>query len=104
MIDANTSDEAVAEYLTKLRENALPTEAELNAWPPPPSDEEKERLRETARRLFVQRGLPQALMSVMGAAASREALEKVFDCLQVENIARGLAFSVLMQAVRAVIL
>lgn len=104
MIDANTSDEAVAEYLAKLRENALPTEAELNAWPPSPSDEEKERLRVTARRVFVQRGIPQALMSVMGAAASREALEKIFDCLQVENIARGLVFSILVQGLRAVIL
>lgn len=104
MIDAHTSDEAVAEYLAKLRENALPTEAELEAWPPSPSDAEKERLRTTARKLFVQRGIPQALMSVMGAAASREALEKIFDSLQVENIARGLVFSVLMQALRAVIL
>lgn len=104
MIDAHTSDEALAEYLAKLRENALPTETELNAWPPSPSDAEKERLRESARKVFVQRGIPQALMSVMGAAASREALEKIFDSLQVENIARGLVFSVIMQAVRAVIL
>lgn len=104
MIDAHTSDETLAYYLLKLRENALPTEGEFNKWPPPPSDAEKERLRETARKLFVQRGIPQALMSVMGATASREALEKVFDCLQVETIARGLVFSVLMQALRAVIL
>lgn len=104
MIDAHTSDEALAEYLAKLRENALPTETELNAWPPSPSDAEKERLRESARKVFVQRGIPQALMSVMGAAASREALEKIFDSLQVENIARGLVFSVIVQAVRAVIL
>ncbi|RMJ27755.1 PX domain-containing protein [Aspergillus sp. HF37] len=104
MIDAHTSDEALAEYLAKLRENALPTETELNAWPPSPSDAEKERLRESARRVFVQRGIPQTLMSVMGAAASREALEKIFDSLQVEDIARGLVFSVIVQAVRAVIL
>ena len=69
----------------------------------PPNDAEKERLRETARKAFVQKGLPQALTSVMGAAASREALEKVFDSLQVPIIARGLVFSVLIQALRSVI-
>lgn len=104
MIDAHTTDKALAQYLASLRENALPTEDELESWPPSPSDAEKERLRVAARKVFVQRGIPQALMSVMGAAASREALEKIFDCLQVENVARGLAFSVLMQALRAVIL
>lgn len=104
MIDANTSDEALGLYLAKLRENALPTKSELDLWPPPPSEAEKERLRESARRVFVQRGLPQALTSVMGAAASREALEKVFDCLQVQSVARGFVFSVLLQALRAVIL
>ncbi|PLB47012.1 hypothetical protein P170DRAFT_511669 [Aspergillus steynii IBT 23096] len=104
MIDANTSDEAIGIYLVKLRENALPTKFELDSWPPPPSEAEKERLRETARRVFVQRGLPQALTSVMGAAASREALEKVFDCLQVHSVARGFVFSILLQALRAIIL
>ena len=34
MIESHTSDDAVGEYLKKLRENALPTEDELNAWPP----------------------------------------------------------------------
>ncbi|KAL4889124.1 PXA domain-containing protein [Aspergillus ambiguus] len=104
MIDANTTDETIAFYLLKMRENALPTEAELKAWPPPPDDAEKERLRDSARKALAQRGLPQALTSVMGAAASREALEKVFDCLQYEPIARGFVFSVLLQALRAVIL
>lgn len=104
MIDANTSDEILASYILKLRENALPTEAELASWPPPPDDAEKTRLRDTARKALTQRGLPQALTSVMGAAASREALEKVFDCLQIEPIARGLVFSVLLQALRAMIL
>lgn len=104
IIDSNTSDETIGLYLTKLRENALPTELEMKCWPPSPSDAEKERLRENARRLLVQRGLPQALTSVMGAVASREALEKIFDCLQVETIARGFVFSILLQALRAVIL
>lgn len=104
MIDTHTSDEALGEYLRKLRENALPTEAELKAWPPPPSEQEKAELRDKARRLFVQRGIPQALTSVMGAAASREALEKIFDSLQVESVARGFVFSVLLQGLRVLTL
>jgi hypothetical protein len=104
MIKDHTSDEALGNYIAKLRENALPTETELKAWPSPPSEEEKARLRDTARRLFVQRGIPQALTSVMGAAASREALEKIFDSLQVESVARGFVFSVLLQGLRVLTL
>ncbi|KAF7119107.1 hypothetical protein CNMCM5793_008846 [Aspergillus hiratsukae] len=101
MIDANTSDTSIASYLTKLRENALPTKEELESWPQSPSGAEKERMRETARKTLVLKGLPQALTSVMGAAASRESLERVFDCLQVEMVARGFVFSILLQALRA---
>lgn len=104
MMESLTSDDALGEYLKKLRENALPTEAELKAWPAPLSEEEKVRIHDTARRLFVQRGIPQALTSVMGAAASREALEKIFDSLQVESVARGFVFSVMLQGLRVLTL
>ncbi|KAJ5777102.1 hypothetical protein N7520_000348 [Penicillium odoratum] len=104
MIESHTSDDALGEYVKKLRENALPTEDEFKAWPPPPTEEEKEQLRDKARRLFVQRGIPQALTSVMGAAASREALEKIFDSLQVESVAQGFVFSVLLQGLRVLTL
>ena len=102
VIDANTSDSGIAAHLTKLRENALPTEEELKAWPPPPSEEAKERMRVKARKLIVEKGMPQALTSVMGAAASGEALGRVFDCLQVPEVARGLVFALVLQGVRAV--
>ena len=102
VIDANTSDSGIAAHLTKLRENALPTEEELKAWPAPPSEEAKERMRVKARKLLVEKGMPQALTSVMGAAASGEALGRVFDCLQVPEVARGLVFALLLQGVRAV--
>ncbi|THC93191.1 hypothetical protein EYZ11_007342 [Aspergillus tanneri] len=104
MLDANTSDQALARYIVRLRENALPTESELESWPSPPNDAEKERLRQTARRILVQKGLPQTLTGVMGAAASREALEKVFDCLQVQSVAKGFVFSIVVQALKAVTL
>lgn len=102
VIDANTTDAGIASHLQKLRENALPTEEELKAWPPPPSEEEKERKRQRARKLLVQKGMPQALTSVMGAAASGEALGRVFDCLQVPEVSRGLVFALILQGVRAV--
>ena len=102
IIDANTSDAGIATHIKKTRENALPTEEELKAWPPPPSEEEKEEMRKKARKLLVEKGMPQALTSVMGAAASGEALGKVFDCLQVREVARGLVFALLLQGIRAV--
>ena len=46
--------------------------------------------------------MPQALTSVMGAAASGEALGRVFDALQYEEVARGLMFALILQGVRAV--
>ncbi|KAJ5919008.1 hypothetical protein N7466_009951 [Penicillium verhagenii] len=104
MIESHTSDDAIGEYLKKLRENALPTDDEFKAWPTPPTEEEKDKLRDKARKLFVQRGIPQALTSVMGAAASREALEKIFDSLQVESVAQGFVFSVLLQGLRVLTL
>ena len=102
ILDSNTSDDGIASHLNKIRENALPTEEELKAWPPPPSEEEKERKRKKARKLLVEKGMPQALTSVMGQAASGEALGKVFDCLQIPEVAKGLVFALVLQAVRAV--
>ncbi|CEL01550.1 hypothetical protein ASPCAL01131 [Aspergillus calidoustus] len=104
MIDSHSSDEAIGEYLAKLRKNALPTAEELSAWPLPSSESEQERQRDAARRVLVQKGLPQAITSIMGAVASREALGKVFDSLQIEVVARGFVFSIFMQALRAVAL
>ena len=102
IIDANTTDDGIANHLRKIRENALPTEEELKAWPQPPSEETKERMRVKARKLLVEKGMPQALTSVMGAAASGEALGRVFDCLQVPEVARGLVFALVLQGIRAV--
>ncbi|KAB2579999.1 hypothetical protein DBV05_g1461 [Lasiodiplodia theobromae] len=102
VLEANSSDAGIASHLQKLRFNTMPTEEERKKWPVPMSDEEKEKLRVKARKLLVERGMPQALTSVMGQAASGEALGKVFDCLQVEDVSRGFMFGLLLQAVRAV--
>lgn len=102
VLDANTSDDGLAAHLRKLRENALPTEEERANWPGEMSDEEKEKLRVKARKLLIESGVPAALSGVMGQSATGEALGRLFDCLQIEEVARGLMFGVLLQAVRTV--
>ncbi|KAI9730229.1 MAG: hypothetical protein M1834_005993 [Cirrosporium novae-zelandiae] len=102
LIEANTSDTGIASHINKLRENGMPTEEELKNWPPDPTEEDNEKLRIKARKLLVTKGMPTALNSVMGQAASAEALGRVFDCLQIERVARGLVFAVLLQAMRAI--
>jgi hypothetical protein len=103
LVDANLSDTGMAGHIYKLRENALPTAEEMEIWVrdfPGKTNEEKEALRVKARKLLVTKGMPQALTSVMGAAASGEALGKVFDCLQVEDVSRGLVFGLMLQALK----
>lgn len=101
IIVSNTSDAGIAEHLRKLRANTMPTEEELKAWPPELTGDEKEKLRVKARKLLVEKGMPAALTGVMGQVATGEALGKVFDCLQVEEVARGLMFGLLLQGIRA---
>ncbi|KAI4852404.1 hypothetical protein E4T44_01507 [Aureobasidium sp. EXF-8845] len=103
VIETSTSDASIAAHILKIRENSLPTEEELKAWPKEMTVDEKEALRVKARVLLVERGMPAALTSVMGAAASGEALGRVFDCLQVEGVGRGVVFGVLLQALRAIV-
>lgn len=105
LLDSNLSDSGIAAHIYKLRYNTLPTVAELEAWKkdyPEKTAEQKEELRAKARKLLVQKGMPIALQSVMGAAASGEALGKVFDCLQIEKVGRGLVFGLLLQALRII--
>ncbi|KAF4988960.1 hypothetical protein FGRMN_9433 [Fusarium graminum] len=102
VIDSTTSDSGIADQLRKVRENMMPTEQELAAWPAALTADEKEKLRVKARRLLIQSGLPAALMGVMGQAATGEALGRVFDCLQIEEVARGLLFGLILQVVRIV--
>jgi hypothetical protein len=102
ILDANTSDSGIATYLKKLRENSLPTEEELKTWPAELKPEEREELRVKARKLFIKSGVPAALMGIMGQSATNEALGRVFDCLQIEEVARGLFFGIMLQVVRVV--
>ena len=102
VLDANTSDAGIAAHLQKLRENSLPTEEELASWPAEMTQEEKDKLRDKARRLLIKSGVPAALTGVMGQSATSEAVGRVFDCLQIEEVARGLMFGIMLQAVRVV--
>ncbi|KAL9587171.1 MAG: hypothetical protein Q9212_000444 [Teloschistes hypoglaucus] len=103
LIEANTSDIGLSTHIHKLRQNALPTEAELKAWPPSMREEEKEDLRRRARKLLMEKGMPAALTGVMGQAASGEALGRVFDAVQVERVARGVVGGLVLQGVRALV-
>ncbi|KAL2368169.1 hypothetical protein RJ035_004585 [Blastomyces gilchristii] len=103
IIESNAADDALAAHITAIRENALPTEDELKSWPPPLTDDKQEELRIKARKLLVTRGMPQALTSIMGNAATTEALGRVFDSLQVKSVARGFIFALLLQALKAMI-
>ncbi|OAA71549.1 DDHD domain protein [Cordyceps fumosorosea ARSEF 2679] len=100
VLDAYTADAGIAEQLRKVRENSMPTEEERAAWPAELTNEEKEQLAAKARKLLIQSGVPAALMGVMGQAATGEALGRVFDCLQIEEVARGLIFGLILQAVK----
>ncbi|OAA42058.1 PX domain-containing protein [Metarhizium rileyi] len=100
VLDANTSDSGIAAQLRKLRENTMPTDQERATWPEGMTADEKEKLAIKARKLLIQSGVPAALMGVMGQAATGEALGRVFDCLQIEEVARGLIFGLMLQAVR----
>ncbi|KAK8143731.1 hypothetical protein G3M48_006836 [Beauveria asiatica] len=100
VLDAYTADSGIAEQLRKVRENSMPTEEERAAWPAELTTEEKEQLAAKARKLLIQSGVPAALMGVMGQAATGEALGRVFDCLQIEEVARGLIFGLILQAVK----
>ncbi|EMC95948.1 hypothetical protein BAUCODRAFT_71035 [Baudoinia panamericana UAMH 10762] len=105
LLDDNLSDTGLAAHIYKLRVNALPTAEELEVWNrdyPEKTPEQKEELRVKARRLLVTKGMPQGLAAIMGAAASGEALGKVFDCLQVPEVSRGLVFGLVLQALRIV--
>jgi len=102
VIEANTSDAGLASHLRKLRINTLPTEEELAAWPAEMTPEEKQKLRIKARALLIKSGVPAALMGVMGQNATSEALGRLFDCLQIEEVSRGFLFGVMLQAIRIV--
>lgn len=102
VLDTHTSDAGIATHLRKIRENTMPTDQERAAWPAEMTVEEKEKLRVKARLLLIRSGVPAALMGVMGQAATSEALGRVFDCLQIEEVARGLVFGIILQLVRVI--
>ncbi|KAJ2894942.1 hypothetical protein MKZ38_007083 [Zalerion maritima] len=100
LLSSFSSDSSIANQIRKIRENSLPTEEERKKWPQPMTLDEKEKLRIKARRLLIESGVPTALTGVMGMAATGEAVGRVFDALQIEEVARGLVFGIMLQGVR----
>lgn len=122
-----TTDEAISEHILKLREALFPSKDKIEASEKVVKESrkagakrggldasggieasknfeegEREERREKARRLLLERGMPGVLEGVMGQAACRECLGKVFDCLQVKHVARGVVCGLLLEVVRAV--
>ncbi|KAF4125755.1 Sorting nexin C terminal [Geosmithia morbida] len=102
VLDTYTSDAGIAAQLRRLLKSTMPTDEERASWPSDMTEEERDKLRLKARGLLIRSGVPAALMGVMGQAATSEALGRVFDCLQIEEVARGLIFGLVLQLVRIV--
>jgi len=130
LIESNSSDEAIAGHIRKLREGVFPTPEEIKSWEEKLrmkrvewakrnglgvsggtgqegkgreyEEEEREERREKARGLLLEKGMPEALKGVMGQQACRECLGKLFDCLQVKGVARGLMGGIVLEVVRGV--
>lgn len=104
VINANTVDSVIAGHIRNIRKNGLPSKEEKADWPVTEKmgDEEKMALREKARRLVGERGMPEALRGLMGAQASKECWGVVFDALQERGVARGVVAGLVGEAVRGV--
>lgn len=100
VIEANTTDEAVAGVIGKLREGVFPTEEEKGKWGEKEEICQGVELREKARKLLLAKGVPEALRGVMGAQATEEALERVWVALQDGEVARGVVGGVVLEGVR----
>ncbi|TGZ83232.1 hypothetical protein EX30DRAFT_394457 [Ascodesmis nigricans] len=111
VVDGNTTDYAVAGMLRRLREGVFPTEEEVGVWREEERERERRRteeggemvdveLREKARRLLVEKGVPQALKGVMGTVATEEALGVVFEALQMKSVARGVVGGLVVEGCR----
>ncbi|KAI5812756.1 PXA domain-containing protein [Pyronema omphalodes] len=100
VIEANTTDEAVAAMINKLREGVFPTEQEKAKLAEKGESIQGAELREKARKLLLAKGVPEALRGVMGAQATEEALERVWVALQECEVARGVVGGVLLEGVR----
>ena len=131
IFERNSTDEAISQHIHRLREAVFPTVEELQEFEKVLEEkrrtragirrgeldvngigaakkeeeeerEEREERREKARRLLLENGMPGVLEGVMGQTACRECLEKVFDCLQEKDIARGVVCGLLLGVVRGV--
>ncbi|KAI1997105.1 hypothetical protein LOZ53_000835 [Ophidiomyces ophidiicola] len=102
MISRNTTHEALAGFINTIRESCFATQADEPSKSFP-ADADRSSLRDSARSLLISNGLPPALVGCMGVGATDEALGRIFDCLQVESVARGFVCSVILQALKIIV-
>ncbi|EEP80821.1 predicted protein [Uncinocarpus reesii 1704] len=99
VIQKHTTHKALADYINMLRESR--TSAQNQDEPSALND--RKQLRDKARSLFIANGMPRALVSCMGTTATGEALGRIFDCLQVESVAKGFVCALLLQALKVIV-
>ncbi|KAI1928168.1 hypothetical protein LOZ65_002136 [Ophidiomyces ophidiicola] len=102
MISRNTTHEALAGFINTIRESCFATQVDEPSKSFP-ADADRSSLRDSARSLLISNGLPPALVGCMGVGATDEALGRIFDCLQVESVARGFVCSVILQALKIIV-
>ncbi|KAK9332209.1 PXA domain-containing protein [Lipomyces starkeyi] len=95
IIDKYSSEDEIARKLNDLADAVWPTDTNT----PQPTTQSSLELKNEAKKMFVSRAVPDAIKSVMGAGASAQALEFVFNVLQDRNIARGLVLNLLMDCI-----
>ncbi|KAK9351134.1 PXA domain-containing protein [Lipomyces doorenjongii] len=95
IIDKYSSEDEIARKLNDLADAVWPTDPNT----PQPTTQSSLELKNEAKKMFVSRAVPDAIKSVMGAGASAQALEFVFNVLQDRNIARGLVLNLLMDCI-----
>ncbi|KAK9376772.1 PXA domain-containing protein [Lipomyces chichibuensis] len=95
IIDKYSSEDEIARKLNDLANAVWPTDTNT----PQPTTQSSLELKNEAKKMFVSSAVPDAIKSVMGAGASAQALEFVFNVLQDRNIARGLVLNLLMDCI-----
>ncbi|KAK7206726.1 hypothetical protein BZA70DRAFT_112792 [Myxozyma melibiosi] len=99
IIGKYSSEEELARKLNDMINSVWPTEEEQARREKEKAETDSDALRAEAKKMFMSRAVPDAIKSVMGAAASSQALEYVFDVLQDRNIVRGIVLDLLMDII-----
>ncbi|KAK9371036.1 PXA domain-containing protein [Lipomyces kononenkoae] len=104
IIDKYASEDEIARTLNDIADAIWPSDPNDPSQPATATaattpEQSSLELKNEAHKMFVSRAVPDAIKSVMGAGASAQALDFVFNVLQDRNIARGLVLNLLMDCI-----